>query len=74
MLTDALKCLTLDELGQAFSIGQASFLAPFDHFYNDNVFSDALNGDISYKFGANYVALAYVLTLDTALEKLPMDI
>lgn len=65
-LGDAFKRLTLEELGQEFSIKQASLLAPFDHFYDDNVFGD--------DFSTHYVAIAYVLTLEYALEKLPLNI
>jgi len=65
-LADAFKRLTLEELGQEFSIKQASLLAPFDHFYKDNVFGD--------DFSTHYVAIAYVLTLECALEKLPLNI
>lgn len=65
-LADAFKRLTLEELGQTFSIEQAGLLGPFDHFYKDNVFGDA--------FSTHYVAIAYVLTLECALEKLPLNI
>ena len=63
---DAFKRLTKEELGQAFSINQAELLGPFDHFYSDNVFG--------YEFSTHYVAIAYVLTLDTDLEELPLDV
>lgn len=65
-LADAFERLTLEELGQEFSIKQASLLAPFDHFYDDNVFGE--------DFSTHYVAIAYVLTLECALEKLPLNI
>ena len=65
-LADAFKRLTLEELGQEFSLEQASLLAPFDHFYEDNVFGD--------DFSTHYVAIAYVLTLECALDKLPMNV
>ncbi|WP_426370159.1 GDP-mannose mannosyl hydrolase [Pseudocolwellia sp. HL-MZ7] len=65
-MADAFKRLTKEELGQAFSINQAELLGPFDHFYSDNVFGD--------EFSTHYVAIAYVLTLDTELEKLPLDV
>lgn len=65
-MADAFKRLTLDELGQAFTIEQAELLGPFDHFYNDNVFGD--------EFSTHYVAIAYVLTLDTELKKLPLNV
>jgi len=65
-LADAFKRLTAEELGQAFSIEQAELLGPFDHFYNDNVFGDA--------FSTHYVAIAYVLALESELEQLPLNI
>ena len=69
-MADAFKRLTKEELGQTFTIDQAELLGPFDHFYNDHVFSD----NCSEEFGTHYVAIAYVLTLDTDLEKLPLDV
>lgn len=69
-MADAFKRLTLDELGQVFTIEQAKLLGPFDHFYNDHVFSD----DCSDEFGTHYIAIAYVLTLDTELKQLPLNI
>ncbi|WP_441003649.1 GDP-mannose mannosyl hydrolase [Pseudocolwellia agarivorans] len=65
-MADAFKRLTKEELGQAFSINQTELLGPFDHFYSDNVFGD--------EFSTHYVAIAYVLTLDTDLEELPLDV
>lgn len=65
-LADAFKRLTLDELGEAFSITDAELLGPFDHFYDDYVFGDEVS--------THYVAIAYVLRLTQPLSKLPMDI
>lgn len=65
-LADAFKRLTLDELGEAFSITDAELLGPYDHFYNDYVFGEELS--------THYVAIAYVLRLTQPLSKLPMDI
>jgi len=65
-LADAFKRLTIEELGQAFSMDQAQLLGPFDHFYNDNVFGDA--------FTTHYAAIAYVITLNSNLERLPLNI
>jgi colanic acid biosynthesis protein WcaH len=65
-LAAAFKRLTLEELGEAFSIEQASLQGPFDHFYQDNVFGDA--------FTTHYVAIAYQLKLDKPLDKLPLDV
>jgi colanic acid biosynthesis protein WcaH len=41
-LSDAFVRLTTEEIGQAFNIEQATILGPYDHFYQDNVFSDCL--------------------------------
>ncbi|MBL0711392.1 MAG: GDP-mannose mannosyl hydrolase [Colwellia sp.] len=65
-LADAFKRLTIEELGQAFLIEQATLLGAFDHFYHDNVFGDA--------FSTHYVAIAYVITLNSNLEQLPLNI
>lgn len=65
-MADAFKRLTKEELGQTYTIDQAELLGPFDHFYKDNVFGD--------EFTTHYVAIAYVLTLDTELEQLPLDV
>ena len=65
-LAAAFKRLTIEELGQAFSVEQAALLGPFDHFYNDNVFGET--------FSTHYVAIAYVLTLDAELEQLPLNV
>lgn len=65
-LANAFKRLTLEELGQEFTIDKAELLGPFDHFYNDNVFGD--------EFSTHYVAIAYVLTLDDNLNSLPMNV
>lgn len=64
-LADAFKRLTLEELGQQFTIDDATLLGPYDHFYDDNVFGN--------NFRTHYVAIAYVLKLTQPLDKLPMD-
>ncbi|WP_434341262.1 GDP-mannose mannosyl hydrolase [Motilimonas cestriensis] len=64
-LADAFKRLTLDELGQAFTIEQASLLGPFDHFYDDYVFGDGVT--------THYVAIAFILKLECELASLPLD-
>ncbi|ODR83888.1 GDP-mannose mannosyl hydrolase [Shewanella xiamenensis] len=76
VLADAFKRLTLDELGQEFTIEQACLLGPFDHFYADNVFSDsAFSGNVSTTDNTtHYVAIAYYLKLDSQLDKLPLAI
>lgn len=65
-LANAFKRLTLEELGNEFEIEQARLLGPFDHFYTDNVFGD--------EFTTHYVAIAYVLELNTELSNLPMNV
>ena len=65
-MANAFKRLTEEELGEAFSIEQATLLGPFDHFYQDNVFGD--------EFTTHYVAIAYQLKLDKPLSALPLDI
>lgn len=65
-LSDAFKRLTLEEIGIEFQISQAKLIGPFDHFYHDNVFGEA--------FSTHYVAIAYVIQIDTNLDFLPLDI
>lgn len=65
-LAEAFKRLTLDELGQEFTITQATLLGVFDHFYTDNVFDD----DVS----THYVAIAFTLQLDFPLANLPLAV
>ncbi|MGB5118801.1 MAG: GDP-mannose mannosyl hydrolase [Providencia rettgeri] len=65
-LADAFKRLTRDELGQAFTIEQASLLGPFDHFYDDYVFGDEVT--------THYVAIAFILKLEYELANLPLDV
>lgn len=61
----AFKRLTLAELGQNFSIDDAIFLGAFEHLYVDSVFgSDS---------STHYVVLAYELSVNHILEKLPLD-
>ena len=64
-LADAFIRLTTEELGQTFTIDQGTLLGPFDHFYQDNVFSDG--------FTTHYVAIAYVLNIGDDLPNLPLD-
>lgn len=55
-LADAFKRLTLAELGEAFSITDATLQGPYDHFYSDSVFGDSPS--------THYVAIAYRLSVD----------
>ena len=58
-LANAFKRLTREELGQKFSIEQATLLEPYDHFYTDNIFDDS--------FSTHYVAIAYILEVEQTL-------
>ena len=73
-LANAFERLTREELGQSFSIEQASLLGPFDHFYVDNVFADETQRLSGEDASTHYVALAYALVLDFELERLPVAI
>lgn len=75
-LADAFKRLTRDELGTEFSIDQAALLGPYDHFYDDCVFSvDAVSADADdNSVSTHYVAIAYVLKLEHELTDLPLNI
>lgn len=70
-LAQAFKRLTRDELGQEFTIDQATLLGLFDHFYADNVFSDNVFGDDA---STHYVAIAFTLQLDCSLANLPLAV
>ncbi|MGE6567063.1 GDP-mannose mannosyl hydrolase [Shewanella vesiculosa] len=76
LLADAFKRLTRDELGTEFSISQASLLGPYDHFYDDCVFSaDLVSTDSDGDYvSTHYVAIAYVLKLTHELTDLPLNI
>jgi len=65
-LESAFERLTIEELGERFSIKQARLLGPYDHFYDDNVFG--------YEFSTHYVAIAYILIIDKELSNLPLDL
>lgn len=52
----AFERLTQEELGQAWSISDAKFLGPFEHFYADN-FSGS-------DFSTHYVVLGYEIQLN----------
>lgn len=61
---DAFERLTLQELGQVFLLHEAKFLAPYQHFYTDSIFSDNI--------ATHYVVLAYQLEIESNLSKLPL--
>jgi colanic acid biosynthesis protein WcaH len=65
-MANAFKRLTMEELGEYFSIEQATLLGPFDHFYQDNVFGD--------EFTTHYVAIAYQLNIGDDLKNLPLNV
>lgn len=57
--------LTKEELGCEISFSKASFIAPFEHFYNDN-----FSGE---NFSTHYIVLAFRIKLDIQVESLPKD-
>lgn len=57
--------LTSAELGQEYSIGSASFLGSYQHFYTDN-FSGT-------DFSTHYVVLGYELIVDIDINDLPVE-
>ena len=64
-LETAFQRLTLDELGTTFTIDQAQLLGPFTHLYDDYVFGTA--------FGTHYVAIAYILEVNSDELNLPLQ-
>lgn len=62
---EAFSRLTLQELGQSFSLNNAKFIAPYQHFYTDSVFANNIS--------THYVVLAYQLTIDADLLALPLE-
>ncbi|MFT4941842.1 MAG: colanic acid biosynthesis protein WcaH [Paraglaciecola sp.] len=64
-MDDAFIRLCQDELGISLTRQKASFLGPFEHFYNDYVFGE----DIT----THYVVLGYALTIDIDLASLPQE-
>ena len=62
-MDNAFKRLTLAELGTEFSRGQAEFLGPYEHFYEDFVFGEGVS--------THYVVLGYKLICDIDIQSLP---
>lgn len=62
-MDDAFKRLTLAELGTEFSRGQAEFLGPYEHFYEDFVFGEGIS--------THYVVLGYKIICDIDINTLP---
>ena len=65
MISEAFLRLTREELGVALSQEQSKPLGIFEHFYPDN-----FSGE---EFSTHYVVLAYQLTLDLLLERMPQE-
>ncbi|MCC5450284.1 GDP-mannose mannosyl hydrolase [Rheinheimera sp. UJ51] len=63
-LAAAFARLTLAELGESFSLSEASLQGPYDHFYDDSVFGETPS--------THYVAIAYRLKV-TSLNALPKE-
>lgn len=64
-LAMAFERLTINELGQAFSIDEASALGVFEHLYSDSIFSDQLS--------THYIVLAYEIVIDYTPQTLPLE-
>ncbi|MDX2423493.1 MAG: GDP-mannose mannosyl hydrolase [Amphritea sp.] len=64
-LDRAFERLCQEELGIKLARHQADFLGPFEHFYDDCVFDDAIS--------THYVVLGYKLRLDLAIDALPQQ-
>ncbi|WP_419226884.1 GDP-mannose mannosyl hydrolase [Alteromonas marina] len=62
-MDNAFKRLTLAELGTEFSRGQAEFLGPYEHFYEDFVFGEGIS--------THYVVLGYKIICDIDINTLP---
>ncbi|NGO00128.1 GDP-mannose mannosyl hydrolase [Grimontia sp. S25] len=62
---DAFQRLTHIELGEKIDIGQAEFIGPYQHLYQDN-FSGTT-------FSTHYVVLGYQLSIDLELSELPQE-
>jgi colanic acid biosynthesis protein WcaH len=63
MMADAFARIFHDEIGVTRTIGDATFLGIFEHFYDDS----AMSSDIT----THYVVLAYEITADIDLSTLP---
>ena len=62
-MDDAFKRLTVAELGREFTRGQAEFLGPYEHFYEDFVFGEGVS--------THYVVLGYKIICDIDINTLP---
>ncbi len=64
-MDDAFIRLCKNELGIYVRRNEAKFLGPFEHFYQDYVFGDEVT--------THYVVLAYEISLDLVINKLPSE-
>jgi colanic acid biosynthesis protein WcaH len=64
-ISSAFSRISQSELGNSFVIEQGSFLGVYEHFYEDNAFSEA-------GYGTHYIALGFVLKEDL-LDMLPEE-
>lgn len=62
-LDQAFQRLCEEELGIFLRRDQAQFLGPFEHFYDNSVFDDAIS--------THYVVLGYKLDINLAVDALP---
>ena len=62
-MNDAFQRLTLAELGKVSKRERATFLGPYEHFYDDYVFGEGVT--------THYVVLGYKLICDIDLSTLP---
>lgn len=69
-LKDAFHRLTQEELGQAFNMEDAQLIGPYDHFYEDYVFTD--DNPLPHPVSTHYVAIAYLVKLKDELTDLPL--
>jgi colanic acid biosynthesis protein WcaH len=61
-LVEALNRISLAELGRSLTLDDCRFLGMYEHFYEENAFSD--------EFGTHYVVAAFSLKVES-LESLP---
>lgn len=71
-LADAFKRLTLDELGIELGISSARYLGLYEHFYDDSIFTDDVNG---VNISTHYVVNGFEVILPSSIKQnqLPED-
>lgn len=62
-MKNAFTRLCQNELGLTYTIAQATFLGPYEHFYDDSVFGEHVS--------THYVVLGYEITVDEFELSLP---